>query len=162
MADELSIEVSFAGTNIDLEEIGHQVGQAMETTIREYGMLLQNQVKINASTGFHKAGRSHIPGTGPGPNVATGDYRRSISLEFSSGTLDGERAVQGDVYTNSVQGNRLEYGFVGVDSAGRVYKQPPYPHWKPAADTIEPKFQTTVRTAVETVLARARGSATDG
>ena len=162
MSGDLSIDVSFAGTNIDLEEIGHQVGQAVETSVREYGMLLQNQVRVNASTGFHKPGAPHIDGTGPGPNVATGDYRRSISLEFSSGTLDGERAVQGDVYTNSAQGGRLEYGFVGVDSLGRVYKQSPFPHFRPAADTIEPKFHAGVRSAVEGVLARARGSASDG
>lgn len=162
MADELSVEVNIAGTLIDLEEIGHQVGQAMEGEIRTYGMLLQNQVKINATTGYHKAGLPHIPGTGPGPNRATGDYVRSISLEFGSGTLDGERSVDADVYTNSVQGNRLEYGFVGVDSIGRVYKQSAYPHWGPAANTIEPKFRDAVTIAVETVLARARGSASDG
>jgi len=162
MSNELAVEVSFTGTLIDLEDVGHQVGQAMEDTIREYGMRLQNEVRVNVSTGFHKPGRPHIEGTGPGPNVATGDYRRSISLSFSSGTLDGERSVEGDVYTNSLQGNRLEYGFVGVDSIGRVYKQSAFPHWKPAGDTIEPLFQAAAVTAVEGVLGRVRGSATDG
>jgi len=162
MASDLSVEVSFSGTLIDLEEVGHQVGQAMESTIREYGMHLQNEVRINASTGDHKPGRPHIDGTGPGPNVATGDYRRSISLSFSSGMLDGERSVDADVYTNSLQGNRLEYGFIGVDSLGRVYKQPAFPHWGPAADTIEPAYQAAAVDAVEGVLARVRGSATNG
>jgi hypothetical protein len=161
VSDNLSVEVNIAGTLIDLEVIGHQVGQAMESTIRDYGMLLQNEVRINASTGFHKPGQGHIPGTGPGPNVATGDYRRTIALSVSSGTLDGERAIEADVYTNSVQGARLEHGFVGVDSLGRVYRQPAYPHFKPAADTIEKTFHPAMRAAVEAVLARA-GGASDG
>ena len=162
MAGDLSVEVSFAGTLIDLEEVGHQVGQAMESTIREYGMRLQNEVRVNASSGFHRPGRPHIEGTGPGPNVATGDYRRSISLSFSSGMLDGERSVDADVYTNSLQGNRLEYGFIGVDSIGRVFKQAAFPHWGPAADTIEPTYQAAAVDAVEGVLSRVRGSATNG
>ena len=66
------------------------------------------------------------------------------------------------MYTNSLQGNRLEYGFIGVDSLGRVYKQPAFPHWGPAADTIEPAYQAAAVDAVEGVLSRVRGSATNG
>ncbi len=152
-----SIEVSVAGTLADLEDIGNEIGQVVEGNVREYGMRLQNQVRVNATTGHHRPGRPHLPGTGPGPNVATGDYRRSISLSFGSTTLEGERAVGADVFTNSLQGARLEYGFVGVDSAGRVYNAPPFPHFMPAADLIEPAFHAATTAGIDAVLARAAG-----
>ncbi len=91
--------------------------------VRHYAMLLETQVKANAS------GR-------PGPNVITGDYRRSWTHEVH--VSDG--VVSGTVGTNKPQARRLEYGFVGADSLGRVYDQPPYAHVGPAVATIEPLF----------------------
>ncbi len=38
------------------------------------------------------------------------------------------------VATNAPQSNRLEYGFVGVDSLGRHYMQYPMPHIVPARE----------------------------
>jgi hypothetical protein len=82
--------------------------------LRHYGQLYQTRVKAAAS------GR-------PGPNVITGDYRRSITLEM--GMVDGmPSAIVG---TAAPQGRRLEYGFVGADSLGRYYNQPPFPHFDP-------------------------------
>lgn len=95
--------------------------------VRHYGMLLQTRVKGNAS------GR-------PGPNAPTGDYRRSIALRvYGSGNME-----IAEVGTNSAQGRRLELGFVGTDSLGRHYNQPPYPHFGPAVETIEPAFVQAV------------------
>lgn len=67
----------------------------------------------------------------PGPRVRTGDYRRSINVRFAEG---GARA---EIGTAAVQGSRLEHGFVGPDSLGRIYNQPPYPHFRPMRDQIE-------------------------
>jgi len=150
------IEVTYAGTLIDLEEVGHQIGQVVEENVREYGMHLQNQVRVNATTGYHTPGRPHIPGTGPGPNRATGDYVRSISLAVAAETVDGERALVADVYTNSVQGARLEYGYIGPDSLGRLFKKSPFPHFGPAADLVGPAFQAATIDGVEAVLAAAK------
>jgi hypothetical protein len=44
------------------------------------------------------------------------------------------------VGTDRAQANRLERGFVGTDSIGRTYDQPPYPHHGPAVDVIEPLY----------------------
>jgi len=148
-----TIEATIAAALLDLERIGHQVRHVVESNVREFGMHLQNQVRINTSTGTHQRGQPHIPGTGPGPNAATGDYRRSITLEVSA-DADG---IAADVYTNSEQGARLEYGFVGVDSLGRVFSQSPYPHFHPAADLIEPRFQAAVRDQVDATLANDGG-----
>jgi hypothetical protein len=49
-------------------------------------------------------------------------------------------AVSGTVGTNKPQGRRLEYVYIGPDSLGRIFDQPPYPHLGPAVHTIEPQF----------------------
>lgn len=91
--------------------------------IQHYGQILNSRIKAKAS------GR-------PGPNAPTGDYRRSWTLlfTFSGGTAT---AING---TNEPQGRRLEFGFVGMDSLGRNYNQPPYEHVGPALDEVEPEL----------------------
>lgn len=69
----------------------------------------------------------------PGPRVITGAYRRSINGQVQR-TPGGARGVIG---TNAPQAARLEYGFSGADRLGRVYRQPPYPHFQPALPEIE-------------------------
>ncbi|MCX4761912.1 HK97 gp10 family phage protein [Streptomyces sp. NBC_01275] len=91
--------------------------------VQHYAMLLETRIKAKAS------GR-------PGPNAPTGDYRRSWTHEVST---DGY-SVTAVVGTNKPQSRRLEYGFVGADTLGRVYNQPPYPHVGPAVEEIRPLF----------------------
>lgn len=93
--------------------------------VRHHGRLLQTRVRGRAS------GR-------PGPRVVTGDYRRSIDFRMSSEVSLGMHVAQ--VGTNNPQGRRLEMGFTGVDSLGRYYDQPPYPHFGPALDDTTPDF----------------------
>jgi hypothetical protein len=52
--------------------------------------------------------------------------------------------IIGTVGTNAPQGLRLENGFVGADSLGRVYNQPPYPHFSPAAVQTEPEYARAI------------------
>ncbi|MCT9003536.1 HK97 gp10 family phage protein [Streptomyces rhizosphaerihabitans] len=93
------------------------------SVVRHYAMLLETRIKANAS------GR-------PGPNVITGDYRRSWAHEV----FVGGDVVTGVVGTNKPQARRLEYGYIGPDSLGRIYDQPPYPHVGPAVETVRPLF----------------------
>jgi hypothetical protein len=44
--------------------------------------------------------------------------------------------------TEEHQGARLEFGFTGVDSLGRHYTQPPFPHVQPALPYIEDTLLT--------------------
>lgn len=101
-----------------------------EKLTRYYGSLLRTAVRARAS------GR-------PGPNVVTGDYRRSITLSVER-TATTCTAYVG---TDKPQGRRLELGFVGVDALGRHYDQPPYPHFGPAADEVGPRYVDAVRRA---------------
>lgn len=90
---------------------------------RHHAMLLRVRIQRNAS------GR-------PGPRVITGQYRASWDVRMST---DGGQ-VTAEVYSDAPQARRLEYGFVGVDSLGRHYRQPPYPHVEPAFRQTQPGF----------------------
>lgn len=107
----------------NLSRAAAQSGVRTKVVVRKYGALLQTRIQANAS------GR-------PGPNAPTGDYRRSWNTRYTS----GPGVEMASVGTNAPQGRRLEYGFVGRDSLGRNYNQPPYPHVGPAVQVIEPQF----------------------
>jgi hypothetical protein len=110
------------------------IGKEQARLVRHWGMLLNTRIKAHAS------GR-------PGPNAPTGDYRRSWTMTFQAND-EGAVAVNG---TNRDQGRRLEFGFVGVDSLGRAYDQPPYPHAGPALQEIEPKFLAAHKALLRTI-----------
>lgn len=99
--------------------------------VRKYARLLETRIKAKAS------GR-------PGPNAPTGDYRRSWGTRLSGNAS----YTLGEVGTNAPQGRRLEFGFVGTDSLGRNYNQPPYPHVGPAVDEVEPLFIEALKKVV--------------
>ncbi|MFC4512214.1 HK97 gp10 family phage protein [Streptomyces ehimensis] len=84
----------------------------------------------------------------PGPNIVTGRYRASWQAEVSgAGPL-----VTGVVGSSAPQARRLEYGFAGADSLGRVYHQPPFPHLGPAVQEAGPTIVRELGTAVRAVL----------
>jgi|SRR5690606_3799661 len=86
----------------------------------------------------------------PGPRVQTGDYRRAIS---QTNTTDNGVPVA-LVHTNKPQAARLEYGFVGIDAAGRRYNQPPYPHWAPAAEGLHETLENEIQKTVDIALSK--------
>jgi hypothetical protein len=121
---DMKIEVrggTEAATSLRLA--GKGLDAKVSKSVRHHGQLLRTRVMAKAS------GR-------PGPNIVTGDYRRSWQLQVA-GAGKGTTATVG---TNAPQGRRLEHGFHGMDSLGRVYSQPPFPHAGPAFDEIVPLF----------------------
>lgn len=64
--------------------------------------------------------------------VDTGNLKNSIQSEVSD--------TEGVVYTNVVYAARIEFGFVGADSLGRVYNQAPQPYMTPAVEAARPGF----------------------
>lgn len=103
----------------DFQFAGESAQRRANAKTRHHAMLLQTRIMAHAS------GR-------PGPNVITGDYRRSWNT-----THLGMASVVG---TNKPQARRLEYGFYGPDRLGRVYHQPPFPHVGPAVDETIPGY----------------------
>lgn len=126
----LLVTVRAAGANAiekDFLRMSKESSASVDKLVRHHGQLLKTRVQANAS------GR-------PGPNAPTGDYRRSISLAVVK-TADTTAAYVG---TNLPQGRRLEFGFHGADSLGRVYNQQPLPHFGPAMDQISPEYLTAI------------------
>ncbi|KOU06467.1 hypothetical protein ADK86_05990 [Streptomyces sp. NRRL F-5755] len=57
--------------------------------------------------------------------MITGAYRASWHADVQ----DAGPVVVAEVGTSAAQARRLESGFVGADSLGRHYAQPPFPTW---------------------------------
>lgn len=142
-----SIDRNGRTVTVELANAGERVRIAVIQRTRHFGQLLQTRVKANAATGFHPPGRPHIPGTGPGPNIATSEYNRSIGFEFVQFS-DGVCSAQ--VGTNQERGRRLELGFEGTDALGRRVSSPPYPHFGPAMDWVEGPFIQSIAQIGET------------
>lgn len=75
------------------------------------------------------ARRSPVGHDGTFPNAITGTAKRSITVKGPTRRGGGWRSETGPTV---VYGRRLELGFSGTDSLGRVYNQPPYPFLAPA------------------------------
>lgn len=114
----------------DIANLGAEAAAKAHTITVKWTAALQRQVQLNAS------GR-------PGPNAPTGNYRRSINRR----TVKLLRSSYGEVGTNMPQGRRLEHGFSGVDSLGRSYDQPAYPHFGPAIDFVGPGYEAAMAAA---------------
>lgn len=71
----------------------------------------------------------------------TGTLRRSVHVEMTSEGLK-QVALIG---TDQPQARRLERGFVGKDSLGRLYNQAPQPRWRPAWDHNLPKYERILK-----------------
>lgn len=135
MSDGLSITTNSSDVAALFSGAAAQIRPRANQLVRHWGVLLVAAVKA------HAAGR-------PGPRMVTGDYNRSISLVV---VTDGER-YEAHAGTNRPQARRLEFGFRGVDSRGRRYDQPPYPHFGPAHDQIAPGFEAAAALLLGEVL----------
>lgn len=118
------IEISVAADSLvklagKVEKFTVTIGPALEARDQEFAEKLLAQVNKNAS------GR-------PGPNVVTGKYRSMFMI------------VNGRVVNPSPQTRRLEYGFSGTDSEGRVFHQPPFPHIRPAMTVVSREFRESL------------------
>lgn len=118
-----------------LDRGGKAAVSAAEVAMRHGAKALVVQVQRNAS------GR-------PGPRVITGKYRAS----WQSDVHRAGPVIVGEVGTNAPQGRRLEFGFVGVDSLGRHYSTPPFPHLGPAVNAFGPLLVRELRGAVSRTL----------
>jgi hypothetical protein len=93
------------------------------------------QVQEEGAQLLHDTLVAHASGR-PGPNIRTGAYVASFYVQ---------RMAKGfRVGNNSPQARRLEYGFIGQDSLGRNYSQPPFPHFRPAIIEFRPQYRRMV------------------
>lgn len=115
----------------NLRRMAVEFPKAARTATRKTATDTLGKVKANAS------GR-------PGPRRVTGDYTRTMNM-----VSDGDTSVVG---TNAAQSLRLEHGYHGTDSIGRSYSQPPYEHWRPAAEWAGPRYLAAITDEIGAVI----------
>lgn len=89
---------------------------------------VERQAKKNANTGTHARGVGHIPGTGPGPNVQTGNLRRSIFSQTKVGFAGSYEAIVG---ASMEYARAVELGSPAWKSGVK------YPYLVPAAESLK-------------------------
>jgi hypothetical protein len=100
------------------------------------GAAVERQAKTNASTGTHKRGEPHIPGTGPGPNRVTNALRNSITSSGRPIGFDGYQVVVGPTISYA---RDVEFGVYSwkKKSDGTPFKPGEgYPYFRPAVDGL--------------------------
>lgn len=125
----------------------HHNAQDVATDFFRIGTVMQGAFPKVADIGAEQmlaSIRKHASGR-PGPNIITGDYVASWRIEKMG---VGARLVS----TSAPQANRLEYGFSGMDSLGRMYHQPPFPHVLPAVTEVSPKVAAEANSLVSAVI----------
>lgn len=108
------------------EKTEQRIRIAAQVAIAYTGLAVERQAKINASTGVHKRGTPRIAGTGPGPNVITGNLRRSIGTKVKSGF--GDRYLV-EVSASMVYARAVEKGLPQWNGVK-------YPYLEPAATRL--------------------------
>jgi hypothetical protein len=83
----------------------------------------------------------------------TGTLRRSIHTE---GRQESGTNVYALVGTDVVYARRIEYGFAGRDSLGRLYDQAAQPYLRPALDEKRDAVRREIRAAIEQKIAAVR------
>ena len=105
-----------------LDNTGDRLQEAVKYAIGRAGRAVDRQAKLNASTGVHKRGTPRIPGSGPGPNVITGNLRRSIRTKVVGfGDTYAAEVSASAIYARAVEKGLPEWN--GVK----------YPYLEPAA-----------------------------
>ena len=111
---------------LDLTE--KKVNDAARYAIGMAAADVERQAKKNANTGTHPRGQGHIPGTGPGPNVMTGNLRRSI---YSQTKIGFAGSYVAEVGASMVYARAVEMGLPEWKSGVK------YPYLVPAVESLK-------------------------
>lgn len=120
---------------------------AARQIVADGSMIIVAETQKNFS-GSHAAGRAHVGGDQP--NIVTGNLRRSIRADPVTETSSG--VFRTEIAPHMVYARRVELGFTGADSLGRVFKQRPYPFFTPGVNTAVPKIRERAARIAETLL----------
>lgn len=106
------------------------------------------------------ARKNHSPGAHELSRFVSGGHDRPATRANSSGSLEGSIGIDkpGHRVAGGAAGRwgskdivyalRIELGFQGKDSLGRIIDQNPFPFLKPAADAEYPKLAKRIKTAL--------------
>ena len=103
------------------------IDMAASLAVYQCALKIEDLAKQNANTGNHPRGMGHIPGTGPGPNVVTGNLVSKIV---------GQRPVKGFRGYSSTVDSSAEYARAVELGSPRWKSGVKYPYMEPAARTL--------------------------
>lgn len=106
----------------------HEFDAAVNKLVADMVLASRNGVR-DATAELEKRAKQNSSGP-PGPNVVSGTHRRGIiTTPIVPYGLMGFKA---EVGPTEIYSRRLELGFHGADSRGRVYNQAPRAYFEPA------------------------------
>jgi hypothetical protein len=109
----------------DLTE--RKIDDAAFKAVYQCALKIEDEAKRNANTGAHGPGEGHIPGTGPGPNVVTGNLVSKIV---------GQRPVKGFKGYSATVDSSAEYARAVEQGSPRWKSGVKYPYMEPAAQAL--------------------------
>lgn len=104
-----------------------KIDSAVMTAVWQTALVVEGQAKRNANTGAHKKGQGHIPGTGPGPNIVTGNLVNKIVAQ---------KPIKGFKSYSAIVGSSAEYARAVELGSKRWKSGVKYPYLAPAAQTL--------------------------
>lgn len=120
----------------DLKQLQTDTREKPKEAAQKIGLAVERQAKINASTGTHKVGEPHIPGTGPGPNRASRNLLDSIVSYGRPVGLTGYQVVVGPT---AEYAREVEFGSPRwkIRSDGTPFTPGiGYPYFRPAVEGL--------------------------
>ena len=88
---------------------------------------------VRVAAEVERAAKDNAGGS-PGPDVVTGTLRRGV--RHTTAHRLGLLGWQTEVGPTVIYSRRIDLGFVGADSLGRIYNQQPRPYFTPAWNSV--------------------------
>jgi hypothetical protein len=104
-----------------------KIDDAAFKAVYQCSLKIEDEAKRNANTGAHGPSEGHIPGTGPGPNVVTGNLVSKIV---------GQRPVKGFRGYSATIDSSAEYARAVEQGSPRWKSGVKYPYMEPAAQAL--------------------------
>jgi hypothetical protein len=104
-----------------------KIDTAAQVATWQAALAIEGLAKQNANTGSHPRGQGHIPGTGPGPNVVTGNLVSKIVAQ---------RPIKGFKGYSATVDSSAEYARAVEQGSPRWKSGVKYPYLSPAATTL--------------------------
>jgi hypothetical protein len=103
------------------------IDDAAYKAVFQCALKIEDQAKQNANTGSHSRGTPRVPGTGPGPNIITGNLVSKIV---------GQRPVKGFKGYSATVDSSAEYARAVEQGSPRWKSGVKYPYMEPAAQAL--------------------------
>jgi hypothetical protein len=111
------------GINVTQQKLDNAAFQA----VYQCALKIEDQAKLNANTGNHPKGTPRVSGTGPGPNVISGNLNSKIV---------GQRPIKGFKGYSATVDSSAEYARAVELGSPKWKSGVKYPYMEPAAQAL--------------------------